>query len=323
MKGENNMIKKLVPVFLCFSMVFSLLGTNVAKATEQTGEEELNVLLDELLIAHANNTSDTYDEWDLRVMEIEAELERFGFYEMTEDDLTSLRIGTENVSPRVVVPSPSDSTTIEWYFGTNEDYSYGGNNYDIKRVIAVGTAEGKLRKTAITEIRDMEAVAIDTIETLMSIYASKSISNISSNNVPAFFKWLPYELLEESPTTSVHITSVMAHHSQTSMIMFTYVKESSMSDDQYMLSQFSNKVNFTINGSYIYETATNVTRGYVDTKSAFVSANSYGSLLQAVKAYRSEASRYDYLEGYTVKVCNRADFVFDFPNFGIGPEQLY
>ena len=256
-------------------------------------------------------------------MEIEAELERFGFCEMTEDDLTSLRSGTENVSPRVAVPSPADSTTIKWYFGTNEDYSYGGKTYDIKRVIAVGIAEGKLRKTEVTEIRDMEAVAIDTIESLIAIYASKSISNISSNNVPSFFNWLPYELLEESPTTSVHITSVIAHHSQTSMIMFTYVKESSMSDNQYMLSQFSNKVNFTINGSFIYEIATGVTRGYSDSKSASVSANSYGSLLQAVKAYRAEASRYDFLEGYTVKVCDRADYVFDFPIFRIGPEQLY
>lgn len=310
-------VKKNLSVLLCLSVILSSLSTeNIAIAAQSSTEEQINELFSELTKTISQSLTDDSPEHDAEITSIEEQLSSLGVRALSEAELNSFLSQSGTTSSRI--SQPPNTNTVKWYLHENTNYLYNSEYYDIQRLVAVGynpggtLVTGKDNEPFYTNAQKLANGAT----TAISIYVQKLIGLIP------VVQWTPYELLFSNTPSNVFSTSYVTHRCVSSII-FTYVKKSSQSDDQYALSMFSNSLVIDIHAHGI-SVVNSQTYKYSKQDSINVMADNYGSIPAAIQAYHGTLGKYDYISKYTIYSYNQ-EYSKDVyvPNPLVGPSQIY
>lgn len=125
------------------------------------------------------------------------------------------------------------------------------------------------------------------VDNALSIIVQKAIGQVK------FLQWTPYELLFSTSTSNAFNSSYVTYRCVSS-IAFSYVKESSQSDDYYELSYCSNKFSIaaTAHGAAVVDS---VPKTYSVDKTATVSADNYSAIIPAIESYLNIGEENNYI----------------------------
>lgn len=320
-------MKRRIAIALVALMLFSLcLSTDAfaltANAQATLTEEQISTLFDEMTermaLQMVTDDESVIQECKAEIAKIKRQLEEFGVNELTTGELNQFFEEKGQVSPQWLITKPENSNTVKWYLYNYSNRSYGSKTYDVQRLIAVGNNPGGMLVTGEDNVKfysGKEKLA-NAVSTAIGIYAQKAIGYVP------VIKWTPYELLFSNTSSNTFDSSYVTHRCVSS-IAFSYVKESSQSDDYFSLSFYSNKLSIATNahGAAVVDS---VPTTYSEHKTETVSAEYYESITAAIQSYRGEKGCYNYIPSYKIESYDgeytKNAYV---PNPLVGPGQIY
>lgn len=300
MKNERrifikNIITFISPIIHIFSISLGFPVTSVA-AEAVDSDEQISVLFAELMHVIAlsldeNNIENT-EFYNNEISRIETQLELLGVEILDSADVAIYSEGTDTISSRGTVPQPANTNTVKWYSITNSNYSHNSQTYSVKQLIAVGYNPGGLLVTGKNNdpfYTEQEKFA-NAVSNAFKLYIQKAIGLI------LIIQWTPYELLFSNTESNIFRSSYITHWCVSS-IMFTYVKLSSQSDDEYRLCYFSNRLELAVNahGASVVDGSPHT---YSKQSDLLLTADNYASKSAAVDAYNGLISPYSYIYYY-------------------------
>ena len=290
----RKVISIVCSVVLCMSIVLASVGqvSALENADVANREEQISALFDEMtenlalsllneaIADESSVSSQAAVQEDLA--DIDEQLAELGVRQVEGDELAEI-LNRESVHSPVApqASKPADTNTTKWYVYNYISNSYGGKKYDVQRLVAVGNNPGGTLVTGEDNYKFFSNKPIlgKLIANLLVIYAQKAIGLLK------VIQWLPYELLGPAESTSNAFSSCYVTYRCVSTIAFSYVKESSKSDDYYELSFYANKFSIAVNihGASVVNSTP---KTYSDNKTATVVAENYNAILPAIASQR-------------------------------------
>lgn len=297
-------MKRRISFALVAVMIVSLLTSPfgfslTANAQEITTEEQICSLFDELTenLALSMIAEDdlVVEKCESNVVEIEQQLKVLGVDKLSDQELNQFLNEKGEASVGTRISKPENTDTVKWYLYSYTNYSYNSKKYDVQRLIAVGNNPGGMLVTGADNVKfysGKEKLA-NAVSAAVSIYVQKAIGSIP------VIKWTPYELLFSNTSSNAFNSSYVTHRCVSS-IAFSYVKESTQSDDYYALSFYSNKLTIAVNahGAAVVDS---VPTTYSEQKTETISADYYSSITAAIQSYTGAAGCYDYISYYEIQ----------------------
>lgn len=308
---------------LVFSFLVSPFGFSLtANAQELMTEERISSLLDELTenLALSMVVDDDLiiKECEAKITKIEQQLETLGVTKLSNTELAQFFEEKNIPQTRGLITKPENTDTVKWYLYNYTNYSYNSKKYDVQRLIAVGNNPGGMLVTGADNVKfySGKQKLANAVSTAVSIYVQKAIGFIP------VIKWTPYELLFSNTSSNAFNSSYVTHRCVSS-IAFSFVKESTQSDDYYSLSFYSNKLSIAVNahGAAVVDS---VPSTYSEHKTETISADYYSSITAAIQSYTGAAGCYDYIDYYEIQSYDgeytKNAYV---PTPLVGPGQIY
>ena len=310
----RKVISIVCSVVLCMSIVLASVGqvSALENADVANREEQISALFDEMtenlalsllneaIADESSVSSQAAVQEDLA--DIDEQLAELGVRQVEGDELAEI-LNRESVHSPVApqASKPADTNTTKWYVYNYISNSYGGKKYDVQRLVAVGNNPGGTLVTGEDNYKFFSNKPIlgKLIANLLVIYAQKAIGLLK------VIQWLPYELLGPAESTSNAFSSCYVTYRCVSTIAFSYVKESSKSDDYYELSFYANKFSIAVNihGASVVNSTP---KTYSDNKTATVVAENYNAILPAIASYLNEGGCYGYMYSVDIECCDGA-----------------
>lgn len=291
---KNNVFKMIILGTLCFVICvivqFSSLALNIQN--EKEIETLFNKMTENIAISLLyDNNSKSYEKYQYRAYDIENELSLLGVHKLSDDELYSFLndIGISTYANR-----PSDSNTVKWYSYTSYNQSYGSQKYDVKRLIAVGNNPGGMLVTGADNVKfySGKEKRANAVKNALAVYVQKAIGSIP------VIQWTPYELLFSNSSENAFNSSYVTHRCVSS-IEFSFVKNSSQSNNYYKLSKYSNKLSIAVN-AHCAAVINSKPKTYSENKSTTILSKDYGSISKAIQTYTSTSAYYDYIQYYEI-----------------------
>lgn len=320
-------MKRRISIALVAVMLFSLCISSsgfalTANAQAALTEEQIGVLFDamteSMALAMVTDDEAMIQKCETEISKIERQLDLLGVSELNENELNQFFEEKGQALPQWLITKPENSDTVKWFLYNYSNQSYGSKTYDVQRLVAVGNNPGGLLVTGEDNVKfysGKEKLA-NAVSTAVSIYVQKAIGYVP------VIKWTPYELLFSNTSSNAFNSSYVTHRCVSS-IVFSYVKESSQSDDYFSLSFYSNKLSIAVNahGAAVVDS---VPTTYSEHKTETVSADYYGSITAAIQSYRGESGCYNYIPCYEIESYD-GEYTKDayVPNPMAGPGQVY
>lgn len=242
-----------------------------------------------LSLLHGDENAVSIQSSTSRVEQIEEELLRLGVRQVLGSELSSYLTRNDGTIAVPNVEKPADTNTVKWYVYNYTYNSYGSKRYDVQRLVAVGNNAGGTLVTGEDNYKfySGKTLMANLVDNALSIIVQKAIGQVK------FLQWTPYELLFSTSTSNAFNSSYVTYRCVSS-IAFSYVKESSQSDDYYELSYCSNKFSIaaTAHGAAVVDS---VPKTYSVDKTATVSADNYSAIIPAIESYLNIGEENNYI----------------------------
>lgn len=312
-------LRRVLVVILCLTV--SLCTNQLVFAdNNNTNEEQIDRLLGEmnekLALSLLDEDFQSKQTYQSGINQIEDQLAMLGVERLSDEEVEQFFKEKGIVSTKI--NKPSDTNTVRWYLYNYPNYSYNSQRYDVQRLIAAGNNPGGMLITGEDNVKFYSGKnkLANSVKNAVSIYVQKAIGLIP------IIQWTPYELLFSNSSSNAFNSSYVTHRCVSS-IVFTYVKKSSQSDNNYSLCLFSNQLGIAVNAH-----GAAVINGKADTyserKSATITADKYNSISDAIWAYNNNAPMYGYISYYDIRSYDgeysKKAYV---PNPLAGPGQVY
>ena len=309
----RKVISIVCSVVLCMSIVLASVGqvSALENADVANRDEQISALFDEMtenlalsllneaIADESSVSSQAAVQEDLA--DIDEQLAELGVRQVEGDELAEI-LNRESVHSPVApqASKPADTNTTKWYVYNYISNSYGGKKYDVQRLVAVGNNPGGTLVTGEDNYKFFSDKPIlgKVLKTLALIYAQKALGTTG-----IVMQWLPYELISPPESTNNSFNSCYITYRCVSTVAFSYVKESSKSDDYYELSFYANKFSIAANihGAAVVNSTP---KTYSDSKTATVVAENYNAILPAIASYLNEGGCYGYIYSFDIRCCD-------------------
>lgn len=300
-----NIFKKVVVLLLCLAIAFtSIVMVNAQTTSIESRQAQIESLFDKmtetLALSLLEENTIAVQNYMNEVTQIEQQLLHLGVHQVSDSELSTYLARNESDIVMANLSKPADTNTVKWYVYDYIYNSYGSKKYDVQRLVAVGNNPGGTLVTGEDnyEFFSNKPILAQAITTAFSIYAQKAIGTIP------YTQLTPYELLFSSSSSNA-FNSCYVTHRCVSTIAFSYVKESSQSDDYYTLSFYSNKFSLaaTVHGAAVINS---VPETYSQNETVTITSDSYNAIIPAIESYLGLGGCYGYVYSYELRCCDGA-----------------